>query len=75
MVEQIAATDADTGVNGQIMYRINKGAYDHFDITPDSGIITVSNTTKLDYDRRSLYNIEVSVISRIVFDRVMIFKV
>ncbi|KAG1695314.1 Cadherin-87A [Nymphon striatum] len=59
VVEQVAASDADTGINGQIRYRINKGAYDHFEITPNTGIISVSNTTKLDYDRQKLYNIEV----------------
>ncbi|KAJ4434750.1 hypothetical protein ANN_23319, partial [Periplaneta americana] len=56
-IEQVMATDADSGVNAQIKYRIQKGGFEDFGINEESGIVTIAN--KLDYDRRSTYNIEV----------------
>lgn len=59
IVEQVFATDADTGDNAEISYRIQKGAFDDFYIDPKTGEVTVKSETKLDYDRRKEYNIEV----------------
>ncbi|GIY08015.1 cadherin-87A [Caerostris extrusa] len=58
VVEQVSASDADTGVNADISYRIQKGGSDDFDIHPRSGEITVKAGAKMDYDRRKEYNIE-----------------
>lgn len=62
VVEQVYATDADTGMNAEISYRIQKGGSDDFAIHPKSGEITVKSGSKLDYDRRREYNIEVFLI-------------
>lgn len=61
-VEQVRATDADTGMNAAIEYRILKGAFDEFTIDTVSGQVYVAppGHTKLDYDRRSVYEIEIS---------------
>ncbi|XP_047099103.1 cadherin-87A [Schistocerca piceifrons] len=59
-IETTHASDADSGVNAQIKYRVQKGAFDDFEIEEDSGLVKV--TKKLDYDRRSLYNIEIIAI-------------
>ncbi|KAG8178249.1 hypothetical protein JTE90_000350 [Oedothorax gibbosus] len=59
VVEQVYATDADTGINAEIAYRIQKGGSDDFGIHPKSGEITVKSGAKLDYDRRREYNIEI----------------
>lgn len=61
IVEQVFATDADTGVNAEISYRIQKGGFDDFQIDIKTGEVTVKSETKLDYDRRKEYNIEVSI--------------
>lgn len=55
-VEKLIATDADSGVNAEVKYRIQKGAFDDFNIS-DDGVVTVAK--KLDFDRRNTYNIEV----------------
>lgn len=55
-VETLTATDADSGINAEIKYRIQKGAFDDFNIT-ETGLVSVAR--KLDYDRRNTYNIEV----------------
>ena len=54
-VEQVSATDADSGVNAQIKYRIQKGGFDDFYIDDETGVVSIAN--KLDFDRRSMYNI------------------
>ncbi|GFS53692.1 cadherin-87A [Trichonephila inaurata madagascariensis] len=59
VVEQVSASDADTGVNAEISYRIQKGGSDDFTIHPKSGEISVKSGAKLDYDRRKEYNIEI----------------
>jgi predicted nucleic-acid-binding protein len=56
-VEQVSATDADSGVNAQIKYRIQKGGFEDFHIDDETGVVTIAN--KLDFDRRSTYNIEI----------------
>lgn len=56
-MDTVTATDADAGVNAQIKYKIQKGAFDDFSIDSDSGVVKVAN--HLDFDRRRLYNIEV----------------
>ncbi|CAL1292837.1 unnamed protein product [Larinioides sclopetarius] len=59
VVEQVSSSDADTGVNAEISYRIQKGAFDDFTIHPRSGEISVKDGAKMDYDRRQQYNIEI----------------
>ena len=56
-VEQVTARDADSGVNAQIKFRIQKGGFEDFTIDEETGIVTIGN--KLDYDRRNIYNIEI----------------
>lgn len=55
-VETLTATDADSGINAEIKYRIQKGAFDDFNIS-ETGLVSVAR--KLDYDRRNTYNIEI----------------
>ncbi|XP_076275389.1 cadherin 87A isoform X2 [Rhynchophorus ferrugineus] len=54
---KVEATDADTGINAELEYSLSKGAYEDFIIDNTSGVVTVAS--KLDYDRRNTYNIEV----------------
>lgn len=54
---QLQAFDLDTGLNSEIEYHIQKGAYDDFRIDNTSGEISLAS--KLDFDRRNTYNIEV----------------
>jgi predicted nucleic-acid-binding protein len=56
-IEQVTATDADSGVNAQIKYRIQKGGFEDFKIDEETGVVAIAN--KLDFDRRSTYNIEI----------------
>lgn len=44
-------------MNAKIKYRIQKGAFDDFNIDESQGAITVAR--KLDFDQRNTYNIEV----------------
>nr|XP_053634394.1 LOW QUALITY PROTEIN: cadherin-87A-like [Cherax quadricarinatus] len=62
VVEQVSASDADTGANAAIVYRIHRGGYDDFAIDGTTGIITVAR--KLDYDRRKSYDIEIVATDR-----------
>lgn len=55
-VEQTKAVDADSGVNAEIKYRIQKGGYEDFSVDETSGLVQVAN--KLDFDKRSQYAIE-----------------
>lgn len=57
IVEEILATDADSGINAELTYRIQKGAFDDFSINETTGTVSVSR--KLDYDERNTYHIEV----------------
>lgn len=56
-MEQVSASDGDTGANAAITYRIHRGGYDDFAVDSVTGIITVAR--KLDYDRRQSYDIEI----------------
>lgn len=53
----VKATDADTGINSVIEYSFQKGHYEDFYINNITGVISVAS--KLDFDRRNTYNIEV----------------
>lgn len=55
-IETLTATDADSGINAEVKYRIQKGAFDDFNIS-ETGLVSVAR--KLDYDRRNTYHIEV----------------
>ncbi|XP_071526000.1 cadherin-87A [Panulirus ornatus] len=57
VVEQVSASDADTGANAAITYRIHRGGYDDFAVDGATGIVTVAR--KLNYDRRQSYDIEI----------------
>ena len=46
----ISATDADTGSNGAISYRIGTGGRGNFFVESD-GRVVVSNTPSFDYDQ------------------------
>ncbi|CAN7991662.1 unnamed protein product, partial [Ixodes pacificus] len=59
LVEQVSAHDADTGANALVTYRIQKGAFDDFVIDGSTGVVSLSPTSKLDFDRRSYYVMEV----------------
>lgn len=61
-MEEVTATDADSGVNAELVYRIQKGAFDDFAINETTGVVTVSR--KLDYDEKNTYHVEV-----IAFDK------
>lgn len=56
-VIQVAATDADNGANAVIEYFIQKGGYDDFIIDNTTGLVSVAS--KLDFDRRNTYNMEI----------------
>jgi hypothetical protein len=56
-VEQVIATDADSGINAEIKYRIQKGGFEDFNIDEETGIVAIAS--RLDFDRRSTYNMEV----------------
>ena len=56
-VVRVLATSRDSGVNAEISYRIQKGAYDDFAIDPSTGEVTLSG--KLNYDTRSYYELEI----------------
>lgn len=57
LVDVVMATDADSGINANVSYRIMKGAYDDFKIDPITGEVFVSR--KLNFDVRSSYEIEI----------------
>lgn len=59
IVEHVSATDADTGVNALITYRIQKGAFDDFVIDGHTGVVSLSPNSRLDYDRRKHYIMEI----------------
>ena len=60
IIEQVQATDADFGVNAEITYRIQRGAYDDFAIDPVSGQVTLSG--KLNYDTRKYYELDIEAV-------------
>lgn len=56
-VAAVRATDLDSGVNSELKYSIQKGALDSFAIDNETGVVTVSS--KLDYDKRNTYRIQI----------------
>ncbi|XP_015514773.1 cadherin-87A isoform X1 [Neodiprion pinetum] len=62
VIEEMVATDGDSGVNAELVYRIQKGAFDDFTINNASGIVTVSK--KLDFDTRNTYHIEIIALDK-----------
>jgi Cadherin domain len=56
-VEELNATDLDTGENAEIVYRIQHGSFNDFQIDNSSGVITIAKP--LDYDVRPNYTLEI----------------
>lgn len=56
-MEQLNATDLDTGENAEISYRIQQGGFNDFHIENRSGVVTIARP--LDYDVRSNYTLEI----------------
>lgn len=56
-VEKLNATDLDTGENAEIVYRIQQGSFNDFQIDNRSGLLTVAKP--LDYDVRPNYTLEI----------------
>jgi Cadherin domain len=56
-VEEVNATDLDTGENAEIVYQIQHGSFNDFAIDNRTGIITIAKP--LDYDVRSNYTLEI----------------
>ncbi|XP_067408764.1 cadherin-23 isoform X1 [Emydura macquarii macquarii] len=62
-VLQVMATDADSGLNQQLSYRIEGGAQDKFLINANSGVIRVANIT-IDREERDTYRLTVIAVDR-----------
>ncbi|XP_072881460.1 cadherin-23 [Hemitrygon akajei] len=60
-IVQVTATDADTGVNQQLTYRIEGGAQDKFIIDSPSGLIKVANGVTVDREEKGSYTLVVVV--------------
>lgn len=56
-VEQLNATDLDTGENAEIVYRIQQGSFNDFHVDNRSGVVTIAKP--LDYDVRPSYTLEI----------------
>uniref|UniRef100_A0A8D3DQ62 Cadherin-23 n=1 Tax=Scophthalmus maximus TaxID=52904 RepID=A0A8D3DQ62_SCOMX len=63
VVTQLSATDADSGSNGWLMYRLESGAQDRFVVDPLSGAVLVGNNT-LDREERGSYRLVVMATDR-----------
>ncbi|CAG04741.1 unnamed protein product [Tetraodon nigroviridis] len=63
VVTQLSATDADSGSNGWLMYRLESGAQDRFLVEPLSGAVLVGNIT-LDREERGSYRLVVIATDR-----------
>ncbi|XP_028324077.1 cadherin-23 isoform X1 [Gouania willdenowi] len=63
VVTQLSATDADSGSNGWLMYRLVSGAQDRFLVDSLSGAVLVGNTT-LDREERGSYRLVVMATDR-----------
>uniref|UniRef100_A0A7N6BHQ7 Cadherin-23 n=1 Tax=Anabas testudineus TaxID=64144 RepID=A0A7N6BHQ7_ANATE len=63
VVTQLSASDADSGSNGWLMYRLESGAQDRFVVDPLSGAVLVGNTT-LDREERESYRLVVMATDR-----------
>lgn len=57
-VLQVTATDEDSGLNGELTYRIEAGAQDRFLIHPVTGVIRVGNVT-IDREEQESYRLTV----------------
>lgn len=60
---QLSATDADSGSNGWLTYRLESGAQDRFVVEPLSGAVMVGNNT-LDREDRASYRLVVMATDR-----------
>uniref|UniRef100_A0A3Q3WPX5 Cadherin-23 n=1 Tax=Mola mola TaxID=94237 RepID=A0A3Q3WPX5_MOLML len=63
VVTQLSATDADSGSNGWLTYRMESGAQDRFVVDSLSGAVLVGNTT-LDREERGSYRLVVTATDR-----------
>ncbi|XP_034041014.1 cadherin-23-like [Thalassophryne amazonica] len=63
VVTQLSATDADSGSNGWLVYRLESGAQDRFVVDSLSGAVLVGNTT-LDREERGSYRLVVMATDR-----------
>nr|XP_040035256.1 cadherin-23 isoform X2 [Gasterosteus aculeatus aculeatus] len=63
VVTQLSATDADSGSNGWLVYRLVSGAQDRFVVDPLSGAVLVGNST-LDREERGSYRLVVMATDR-----------
>ncbi|XP_044939396.1 cadherin-23 isoform X6 [Mustela putorius furo] len=62
-VLQVTATDRDSGLNGELIYRIEAGAQDRFLIHPVTGVIRVANAT-IDREEQESYRLVVVATDR-----------
>ncbi|KAF0874469.1 CAD23 protein, partial [Crocuta crocuta] len=62
-VLQATATDRDSGLNGELIYRIEAGAQDRFIIHPVTGVIRVANAT-IDREEQESYRLTVVAADR-----------
>ncbi|XP_051008445.1 cadherin-23 [Acomys russatus] len=62
-VLQVTATDEDSGLNGELVYRIEAGAQDRFLIHPVTGLIRVGNVT-IDREEQDSYRLTVVATDR-----------
>ncbi|XP_045147164.1 cadherin-23 isoform X1 [Echinops telfairi] len=62
-VLQVTATDEDSGLNGELIYRIEAGAQDRFHIHPATGVIRVGNVT-IDREEQESYRLTVVATDR-----------
>ncbi|XP_048863831.1 cadherin-23 isoform X2 [Brienomyrus brachyistius] len=63
VVTQLSASDADSGSNGWLMYRLDSGAQDRFIVDSLSGAVLVGNST-LDREERGSYRLIVVATDR-----------
>ncbi|XP_056292165.1 cadherin-23 [Pseudoliparis swirei] len=63
VVTQLSASDADSGSNGWLTYRLVSGAQDRFVVDPLSGAVLVGNAT-LDREERGSYRMVVTATDR-----------
>ncbi|XP_049645214.1 cadherin-23 [Suncus etruscus] len=62
-VLQVTATDEDSGLNGELVYRIEAGAQDRFTIHPATGLIRVGNAT-IDREEQDSYRLTIVATDR-----------
>ncbi|XP_042546062.1 cadherin-23 isoform X4 [Dipodomys spectabilis] len=62
-VLQVTATDEDSGLNGELIYRIEAGAQDRFLIHPVTGVISVGDVT-IDREEQESYRLTVVATDR-----------